>query len=327
MEKRQAHAYNLNISNEQTENFSERSATGCTSPPSIIDFMSATAESNINSEADEVMSALSSAFARFEVEAISLLSSHDRMEDKAVRIFDENSNGDDDNLTIDEMHCNIATESLQKELSSISIECITDQKSVTDCTNPPSIIDFMSATGESMTNRNNKTLTYKDVGKFMNRDLLKLSARWSNAVVQNSSNEIYDNKARRFHLSREADEIMSALSSDCARFEVEAISLLAFHDRMENKAVRIFDENAGDDDDNLVVDEMHCNIATKSLQEELSSISIESITDQENMMIMQNSKPNHYSLSVSHVDHALQRLKHIPLFQIAGMLWYGSKGW
>eukprot|EP00592_Proboscia_alata_P003167 CAMPEP_0194374866 /NCGR_PEP_ID=MMETSP0174-20130528/23340_1 /TAXON_ID=216777 /ORGANISM="Proboscia alata, Strain PI-D3" /LENGTH=251 /DNA_ID=CAMNT_0039154721 /DNA_START=59 /DNA_END=814 /DNA_ORIENTATION=- len=83
----------------------------------------------------------------------------------------------------------------------------------------PTIEDFIVAVGEQQ----NQRLSMRSMAKFMNRDLLNLSLKWSRVVSQDSSLLEYQRDIYPY-LGKIAP---ATLSCECARIEVEAIEFLS----------------------------------------------------------------------------------------------------
>jgi len=78
----------------------------------------------------------------------------------------------------------------------------------------PTIANFMSVIGET----SEQSLTSRNMVKFMDRDILRLSSKWSRAVSQNELVDIGAEDVYGFERT---------LSSECAKLEVEAIASMA----------------------------------------------------------------------------------------------------
>lgn len=88
------------------------------------------------------------------------------------------------------------------------------------------ITDFISSLGE----KSDSKLTTSDIAKFMDRKMLRLSARWSHNISKNcDSNDDTDDAAH--DLGSMVNKISRSLSADCARDEIEALSLLLSMER------------------------------------------------------------------------------------------------
>jgi len=104
--------------------------------------------------------------------------------------------------------------------------------------NETNIADFITSLGEE----SGRNLTTHDVAKFMDRDLLRLSARWSynirkNCEAKQGSDEISHN------LGSELNKISSSLSPACARDEVEGLLvLLKIESPAKSKKTNCWDE-------------------------------------------------------------------------------------
>eukprot|EP00592_Proboscia_alata_P025886 CAMPEP_0194448498 /NCGR_PEP_ID=MMETSP0176-20130528/129608_1 /TAXON_ID=216777 /ORGANISM="Proboscia alata, Strain PI-D3" /LENGTH=280 /DNA_ID=CAMNT_0039275487 /DNA_START=24 /DNA_END=867 /DNA_ORIENTATION=- len=88
----------------------------------------------------------------------------------------------------------------------------------------PTIACFMSAIGET---QQEESLSTPDVANLMDRDVLKLSSKWSHAVSQNDILNTGINCANELTPSTNLYEYEQTLSSECAKLEVEAIASMA----------------------------------------------------------------------------------------------------
>lgn len=101
----------------------------------------------------------------------------------------------------------------------------------------------------------------------MHRELLQLSVSWSRLVTEQSSAQQRDDF---YHLSEYIDELAASLSAECARIEVEAMSLLALQGAVANRPPQGV-TCPNDDDDDLSSELLSLDEATEILRKELHS--------------------------------------------------------
>ena len=131
----------------------------------------------------------------------------------------------------------------------------------------PVVLDLLSMIGEYKKSRPN--LNNKKVAMYSNRDMLKISSEWSKTMLNNNENEELD-----------VDMLIGSLSKECASLEVEAISLLASMEHMNEKDnkgkldVSIINNMAMHDDneDEMDIDMLMLEAAGELLAKELSEI-------------------------------------------------------
>ena len=86
---------------------------------------------------------------------------------------------------------------------------------------PPTIACFMSAIGET---QQEESLSSRNVANLMDRDVLRLSSKWSRAVSQNDLLNTGICCPNELSSSTNFYEYERTLSSECAKLEVEAIA-------------------------------------------------------------------------------------------------------
>ena len=100
------------------------------------------------------------------------------------------------------------------------------------------ITDFITSIGEE----SGKSLTTEEIAKFTDRDFLRLSARWSFNIGKNTESK-QDSDETHHSLGPKMDKISRSLSAECARDEVEGLSvLLSIESSGESKNVNCWDE-------------------------------------------------------------------------------------
>mmetsp|Transcript_38772 Transcript_38772/g.45149 ORF Transcript_38772/g.45149 Transcript_38772/m.45149 type:complete len:392 (+) Transcript_38772:62-1237(+) len=100
------------------------------------------------------------------------------------------------------------------------------------------ITDFITSIGEE----SGKKLTTEEIAKFMDRDFLRLSARWSFNIGKNTESK-QDSDETHHSLGPKMDKISRSLCADCARDEVEGLSvLLSIESSGKSKNVNCWDE-------------------------------------------------------------------------------------
>eukprot|EP00565_Helicotheca_tamesis_P003905 CAMPEP_0185730018 /NCGR_PEP_ID=MMETSP1171-20130828/8113_1 /TAXON_ID=374046 /ORGANISM="Helicotheca tamensis, Strain CCMP826" /LENGTH=158 /DNA_ID=CAMNT_0028398989 /DNA_START=185 /DNA_END=661 /DNA_ORIENTATION=+ len=135
----------------------------------------------------------------------------------------------------------------------------------------PNIIDFMGAVGEQTS-----TLTKSNVRKCTDRNLLRLSAQWANAVISQRRRKVCDGTTD--HFDEYLNQVISTLSPDCALLEVNAISFISSLEASRKRSPL-------HDDDDMSTEETSLDESTQRLQQELESIRTEPPSLQRNEAI------------------------------------------
>ena len=136
------------------------------------------------------------------------------------------------------------------------------------CSKGPSIIDLLTMIGER--DQSNTQIGTKDLHRYADRDVLKISSNWSKTISTRDNTISLEVDSE----SNVTDILIKSLSPDCACLEVEAMSLLAYleHELDENimelpssASLELYDDEM--EDEILRLDE-----AEASLERELCQI-------------------------------------------------------
>ena len=134
---------------------------------------------------------------------------------------------------------------------------------------PSTIIDFIQSIGETEANINSHTIS-----QYTDRQLLRLSSRWSQAVeaARLTNHNDYDLSSVKF---------ASTLSAECARLEVEAMSILVCKEASIEKKSPITTCYDDLDEEELQCEMEEIENSLSSLERELQEIDlIEQIHDE-----------------------------------------------
>ena len=130
----------------------------------------------------------------------------------------------------------------------------------------PTVVDLLTMIGECKKSRTK--LNNDKLAMYSNRDMMKISSKWSKTVLKNDKTDELD-----------VDMLIGSLSKECASLEVEAISMLASMEHSNEKEnineidmsiindLDLIEDNADDMDDDLWMLEAAGELLSKELAE------------------------------------------------------------
>jgi len=133
----------------------------------------------------------------------------------------------------------------------------------------PTIACFMSAIGESS---DHSTLTSRNMSNMMDRDVLRLSSRWSRAVSQNELCDMNNANGKKGSSAPDIYGFDRTLSCECARLEVEAIaSMVSLSSTLDTskKSVKVNDTWDDFETDEIDDDETNLNMFADFMKDDL----------------------------------------------------------